>query len=32
MAAAALYGFSIGSLHSTQFGLHNLLKFPLLFW
>jgi hypothetical protein len=31
LAASALYGFSIGSLHSTRFGLHNVLKFPLLF-
>ncbi len=31
LAASALYGFSIGSLHSTRFGLHDVLKFPLLF-
>src|SRR4051812_22694819 len=29
--ASALYGFSIGSVHSTRFGLHNVIKFPLLF-
>ena len=29
--ASALYGFSIGCVHSTRFGLHNVLKFPLLF-
>ena len=29
--ASALYGFSIGSVHSTRFGLHNIIKFPLLF-
>ena len=29
--AFALYGFSIGSVHSTRFGLHDVLKFPLLF-
>jgi hypothetical protein len=28
--ASALYGFSIGCVHSTRFGLHNVLKFPLL--
>ena len=26
----ALYGFSVGCAHSLEFGLHNLLKFPLL--
>ena len=31
LAASALYGFSIGCVHSTRFGLHNLIKFPLLF-
>src|SRR5438034_346676 len=31
LAASALYGFSIGCVHSLRFGLHNLLKFPLLF-
>src|SRR6185436_10436266 len=29
--ASALYGFSIGCVHSVRFGLHNILKFPLLF-
>ena len=29
--ASALYGFSIGSVHSARFGLHDVLKFPLLF-
>jgi hypothetical protein len=29
--ASALYGVSIGSVHSARFGLHNVLKFPLLF-
>jgi len=29
--ASAAFGFSIGSVHSTRFGLHDLLKFPLLF-
>ena len=29
--ASALYGFSIGSVHGTRFGLHNVIKFPLLF-
>jgi hypothetical protein len=28
--ACGLYGFSIGSVHSLRFGLHNLIKFPLL--
>jgi hypothetical protein len=28
--ASGLYGFSIGSVHSLRFGLHDLLKFPLL--
>src|SRR5689334_4918686 len=28
--ASAVYGFSIGSVHSTRFGLHDLIKFPLL--
>ena len=31
LAASAVYGFSIGCVHSTRFGLHNLVKFPLLF-
>ena len=29
--ASALYGFSIGAVHSSRFGLHNVIKFPLLF-
>jgi hypothetical protein len=29
--ASAVYGFSIGCVHSTRFGLHNVIKFPLLF-
>ena len=29
--ASALYGFSIGSVHSARFGLHDVIKFPLLF-
>jgi hypothetical protein len=29
-AASALYGFSIGSVHSARFGLHDIIKFPLL--
>src|SRR5664279_260486 len=28
--ASAIYGFSIGSVHSTRLGVYNLLKFPLL--
>lgn len=28
--SSALYGFSIGSVHSLRFGLHDLLKVPLL--
>jgi hypothetical protein len=31
LLASALYGFSIGSVHSTRFGLHDVIKFPLLF-
>src|ERR1051325_8200761 len=31
LSASALYGFSIGCVHSARFGLHNLVKFPLLF-
>ena len=31
LLASALYGFSIGCVHSTRFGLHNIIKFPLLF-
>ena len=31
LVASSLYGFSIGCVHSTRFGLHNLIKFPLLF-
>lgn len=31
LGASALYGFSIGCVHSARFGLHNVLKFPLLF-
>jgi hypothetical protein len=31
LVASSLYGFSIGCVHSTRFGLHNLLKVPLLF-
>ena len=31
LLASALYGFSIGCVHSIRFGLHNLVKFPLLF-
>ena len=30
LLASSLYGFSIGCVHSTRFGLHNVLKFPLL--
>jgi hypothetical protein len=30
VAASGLYGFSIGSVHSLRFGLHNIVKFPLL--
>lgn len=30
IAAAALYGFSIGAVHSLEFARNNLLKFPLL--
>src|SRR4029079_19258884 len=29
--ASAVYGFSIRCVHSTRFGLHNVIKFPLLF-
>jgi hypothetical protein len=29
-AASGVYGFSIGSVHSLRFALHDLLKFPLL--
>jgi hypothetical protein len=31
LVASSLYGFSIGCVHSTRFGLHNLIKSPLLF-
>jgi hypothetical protein len=31
LLASTAYGFSIGCVHSTRFGLHNVLKFPLLF-
>jgi len=31
LLASAIYGFSIGCVHSVRFGLHNILKFPLLF-
>ncbi|MCP4154738.1 MAG: hypothetical protein GY757_43860 [bacterium] len=27
---SAIYGFSIGSVHSTMYGVRNLIKFPLL--
>ena len=30
IASSAVYGFAIGSVHSTTYALHNLLKFPLL--
>ena len=30
LLASAVYGFSIGCVHSTRFGLNNLIKFPLL--
>jgi hypothetical protein len=30
IGCAALYGFSVGCVHSLEFGLHNLIKFPLL--
>jgi len=30
IVASAVYGFSIGSVHSTRLGVYNLLKFPLL--
>lgn len=30
LLASAVYGFSIGSVHSIRFGLHNIIKFPLL--
>lgn len=28
--SAAAYGFSVGCVHSLEFGVHNLFKFPLL--
>ncbi|MFT5357956.1 MAG: hypothetical protein ACI9KE_005193, partial [Polyangiales bacterium] len=28
--ASAIYGFSIGAVHSLVFALRNLIKFPLL--
>lgn len=31
LAASGVYGFSIGCVHSARFGLHNVIKFPLLF-
>ena len=31
LLASALYGFSIGCVHSARFGLHDIIKFPLLF-
>src|SRR5262245_30431147 len=31
LLASALYGFSIGCVHSVRFGLHDVIKFPLLF-
>jgi hypothetical protein len=31
LLASSLYGFSIGCVHSARFGLHNLIKLPLLF-
>jgi hypothetical protein len=31
LLASAVYGFSIGCVHSLRFGLHDVLKFPLLF-
>lgn len=30
VGCAAAYGFSVGCAHSLTFGLHNLVKFPLL--
>lgn len=30
IGCAALYGLSVGCVHSLEFGLHNLIKFPLL--
>lgn len=30
VGSAAAYGFSVGCVHSLEFGLHNLIKFPLL--
>jgi len=32
LLASAVYGFSIGCVHSLRFGLHDVLKFPLLFF
>lgn len=29
IGGAALYGFSIGCVHSLRFGVHNVIKFPL---
>ena len=30
IGSAAVYGFSVGCVHSLEFGVHNLVKFPLL--
>ena len=30
VVASAIYGFSIGAMHSLEFALRNLIKFPLL--
>lgn len=30
VAGSAAYGFSVGCAHSLRYGLHDLLKFPLL--
>ncbi|MEM6959883.1 MAG: hypothetical protein AAF645_29645, partial [Myxococcota bacterium] len=30
VGASAMYGFSIGAVHSVRFALRNLIKFPLL--
>ncbi len=30
IAASAVYGFAIGSVHSSTYALRNLIKFPLL--
>ena len=30
IVSSAAYGFAIGSVHSSTYAVHNLIKFPLL--